>query len=130
MSAASSIPQRSASAISPSVNGVACCPWEAPADQERAQPGLTLHQRHDEQGLLRLRARDARRGTQDIGSVQDAHTVPERLTELLMALVNDGLLLVCIQTHATGHPEGLFAVVEQDDHRVRGDIGEISSAIA
>ena len=40
-----------------------------------------------------------------------------------MALVNDGLLLVCIQADAAGHPEGPFAVVEQDDHHVRGDIG-------
>jgi hypothetical protein len=123
MSVASSIPQRSASAISSSLNGIACCPWEARRpDQKRAQPGLTLHQRHDEQGLLRLRARDARRGTQDIASIQDAHTVPERSTELRMVLVNDGLLLVCIQAEAAGHPEGPFAVVEQDDHRVRRDI--------
>jgi hypothetical protein len=40
-----------------------------------------------------------------------------------MVLVDDGLPLACIQADAAGHPEGPFAVVEQNDPRVRGDVG-------
>jgi hypothetical protein len=40
-----------------------------------------------------------------------------------MALIDGRVLFARVQADAAGHPEGSLAVVEQDSHHVRGDVG-------